>query len=133
MAKKKKNKDSDGSIVDSYKKAINEVHTQLGPERDNVLPVTDNMPIRNEDLITDFEAVIQESNRIFFHPLGLDIRVVSGNIVLVNPSEQPKLNYGANVKEEIANVKSVQEMRIVNCKKRLKELGYKVQPVNTNF
>lgn len=92
---------------------------------------TDKMP--SDKKVQVLDAIIQEANRNFFHPLGLCIVDDDGLITIVEPEEQPKLNYGENVKEEIANVKAVQEMRIVNCKKRLKELGYKVQPVNTNF
>ena len=78
-----------------------------------------------------FDAVIQEANREFFHPLGLEIRGSDErSLVIDTPNEQPMLKYGDDVKQELENVKAVQKMRVINTNKRIKTHGYRVQPVH---
>lgn len=80
--------------------------------------------------IENMEAILQEANREFFHPLGLCIYMQNGGLHIEKPAEQPMLEYGDDVKQELENVKTVQKMRVINTNKRIKTHGYRVQPVH---
>lgn len=96
-----------------------------------ILPDTSKLkvPVTGCQDIENIGAVIQEANRLFFHPLGLEISQDNECFWIEKPEKQPKLEYGNDVISEIKNVKSVQEMRTVNTNKRIKSDGYRVQPV----
>lgn len=85
-------------------------------------------PMPNEiSHVPELPSIIQEANRLFFHIHGLNL---TSECKIEKPSEPVRLEFGEDVKEEIANVKAVQEMRTVAAKKRVKAFGYAgAQPV----
>lgn len=84
---------------------------------------------RKKKTIDDLSSIIQEANRLFFHIHGLNL---TSECKIERPKEPVRLEFGEDVKEEIANVKKVQEMRTVAAKKRVKAFGYAgAQPVLT--
>lgn len=121
-------------------KQKNNEKVELPPESYTVVSIEDSDnpdsipsfsgPIFEEPQIEDMEAILQEANREFFHPLGLRIYMKNGVMNIEKPEEQPMIKYGDDVKQELENVKTVQKMRVINTNKRIKTHGYRVQPVH---
>lgn len=71
----------------------------------------------------DIEAIVQESNRLFFHQIGLNIEKDGELFKLTAPAETPYITLGAKVKTELDRASTVMEMKTVTRKKRFEKYG----------
>lgn len=125
MAKKKKQTKTNSEKVNKDDKVLFDFSESNSSEPGKTDAEQKFEPIAPDDMA----AIVQEANRIYFHPLGLEIVQDNECFWIEKPPEQPCLRYGDNVIDEIKNVERVQKMRTINSSKRLKTFGYRVQPV----
>lgn len=81
-------------------------------------------------------GILQEVNRVFFHPLGLALTIhlddIGGDCVVgvQDAREDPEgFNFSDDDPPEQAKMESVQKLLESKIDARLKTLGYVVQPV----